>query len=108
MEKIGPPYYAVIFTSLREQASSEYDEMSGKMEKLSLAQPGFLGIQSARDSKGFGITVSYWRTLEDIKNWKANTEHLKAQAQGKAQWYSEYEVRISKVEREYKFEAPFR
>ena len=50
---------------------------------------------------GFGITVSYWRTLEDIANWKKQSEHLEAQAKGKKVWYAHYEVRICKVERQY-------
>lgn len=31
--------------------------------------PGFLGVESARDT--VGITVSYWRSEEDIAHWKA-------------------------------------
>lgn len=73
------------------------------MAKLSATQPGFLGIQSVRENSGLGITVSYWRNIEDIANWKANVEHREAQIRGKSDWYNGYEVRICKVEREYKF-----
>lgn len=71
------------------------------MEGLAKQQKGFLGIESAKDS--IGITVSYWQTLEDIKNWKAHTEHLIAQRTGREQWYDWYRVKICKVEREYEF-----
>lgn len=48
-----------------------------------------------------GITVSYWKDEESIKSWKGNLDHLLAQKKGKNNWYLHYEVRISKVEREY-------
>ena len=71
------------------------------MVSLAQKQTGFLGIDSARE--GVGITVSYWDSLDAISKWKQNTEHLMAQKMGKQKWYSWYNVRICKVEREYDF-----
>lgn len=96
-----PPYYAVIFTSLLSENTKGYNEMAVKMETLAKQQPGFLGIDSAREE--VGITVSYWETLEAIKIWKAKADHLVAQKLGKEKWYQSYKVRICKVEREYEF-----
>lgn len=95
------PYYAVIFTSTQTENIKGYKEMALKMEALAKQQDGFLGIDSAREN--VGITVSYWRNLEAIKNWKLNSEHLLAQQKGRNQWYNWYNVRICKVEREYEF-----
>ncbi len=97
------PYYAVIFTSLKSADGDGYDEMARRMEKLGSEQEGFLGIQSARGKDGLGITVSYWKSLEAIAKWKSHLEHREAQAKGQKQWYSGYEVRICKVERQYEF-----
>lgn len=94
-------YYAVIFTSTRTEVEAGYAEMSTKMVELAKAQPGFIGMESARNE--IGITVSYWESLEAIKNWKANLDHLEAQEKGKTTWYKNYKVRIAKVEREYEF-----
>ena len=94
-----PPYYAVIFTSQRTDTDNGYGETANRMVELAAQQPGYLGIESARE--GLGITVSYWSDLESIKNWKANIEHQQAQKSGKEQWYSAFKVRISKVERDY-------
>ena len=94
-----PPYSAVIFTSQRTDADNGYGETANRMVELAAQQPGYLGIESARES--LGITVSYWSDLESIKNWKANIEHQQAQKTGKEQWYSAFKVRISKVERDY-------
>lgn len=95
-------YYAVIFTSKRTQVNNGYDETSLKMEKLARQQPGFLGMDSAKNE--VGITVSYWDSLDAISNWKQNLDHQVAQNKGKEKWYSRYHVRICKVEREYSFE----
>lgn len=95
------PYYAVIFSSKQTNDVKGYAEMSIAMEDLAKLQPGYLGIESAREE--IGITVSYWESLEAIKNWKSNLDHLKAQNQGRAKWYSWYKIRICKVEREYEF-----
>jgi len=96
------PYYAVIFTSTLTKDTEGYSEMAQKMEDLARTQSGFLGIDSARE--GVGITVSYWESLEAIKTWKQHSEHLIAQQKGRNQWYSWYNTRICKVEREYEFE----
>ena len=94
-----PPYYAVIFTNIKNEIDEGYGEMADKMVELGSQQPGFLGIESVRD--GLGITVSYWKDLESIKNWKKNTDHLLAQKLGREKWYSAFKTRIAKVERDY-------
>jgi len=101
MKKTFKPYYAVIFTSTQNENIEGYSEMADKMERLAKQQTGFLGIDSARNT--VGITVSYWETLNAIKSWKQQTEHLQAQQKGRNYWYSWYNVRICKVEREYDF-----
>lgn len=94
-----PPYYAVIFTSVRTDIDAGYGETAERMLYLAEKQPGFLGVESAREQ--VGITVSYWRDIESIKQWKKNSEHQLAQQQGKADWYQSYTVRIAKVEHVY-------
>ncbi|MFB5188990.1 antibiotic biosynthesis monooxygenase family protein [Alicyclobacillus fastidiosus] len=97
-----PPYYAVIFTSERTERDKGYVEMANEMVKLASVQPGFLGVESARE--GVGITVSYWESLEAIQNWKRNERHMIAQKLGKSDWYLRYKTRVCKVERDYGFE----
>ena len=98
-ETPNPPYYAVIFSSTRTEADNGYEAMSDRMLELAAEQPGYLGVESAREE--VGITVSYWSDLESIANWKANVEHQQARKLGHEKWYSEFKVRISKVERDY-------
>ena len=97
-----PPYYAVIFTSLRTDEDNGYSETADRMVALASEQNGFLGVESAREN--MGITVSYWRDLEAIRKWREQSEHTLARKKGKAVWYSAFSVRIAKVEQAYDFE----
>jgi len=97
-----PPYYAVIFTSLRTDVDQGYGVMAEAMGELAKKQPGYLGMESARD--GLGITVSYWKDLKSIAAWKADLRHAAAQKLGRERWYESYKTRIARVERDYGFE----
>ncbi|MBK6672934.1 MAG: antibiotic biosynthesis monooxygenase [Proteobacteria bacterium] len=94
-----PPYFAVIFTSQRTEGDHGYDAMADRMVELATKQPGFLGVESARDAGGFGITVSYWSSLEAIAAWRAHAEHRVAQETGRKQWYAHFKTRVARVER---------
>ena len=97
-----PPYYAVIFTSLKTFDDHGYTEMSKKMVELAALQDGFLGMESARNE--IGITVSYWRDLNSIRKWKENSDHTIAREMGRSDWYTCFKTRIALVERDYGFE----
>jgi len=96
-----PPYYTVIFSSQRHGEDPAYERTAGRMVELARAQPGFIGVEHARDAQGFGITVSYWETLASIAAWRAHSEHVVAQEAGRSQWYAHYELRVARVERAY-------
>jgi len=95
-----PPYYAVIFTSVRQDGDNGYSETAKQMLELASAQPGFLGFETARQE--IGISVSYWATPEAIKAWKENVTHRQAQSRA-TDWYKSFRVRVCRVEREYGF-----
>lgn len=97
-----PPYYAVVFTSTRTDDDNGYSQMAAEMDMLVETQPGFLGYESARNE--IGITISYWKDLESIKNWKENKIHTLARKKGREVWYDKFKVRIAKVESDYSFE----
>lgn len=104
----SPPYYAVIFTSVRTDTDLGYEFTANEMIELAQKQPGFLGVESAREqdqeqnqTSNMGITVSYWSDLESIRNWKENIDHVEAQRMGCQKWYQSYKIRIAKVERDY-------
>jgi len=98
-----PPYYAVIFTSVRTDVEDGYADMANLMVALAEQQDGYLGMETSRNE--VGITVSYWRDLESIRTWKSHTDHNIAQKKGRTEWYSHYKIRIALVERDYFYEG---
>jgi heme-degrading monooxygenase HmoA len=96
----NPPHTTVIFTSTRTDGDRGYAATAERMARLASAQPGLLGVESARDS--VGITVSYWADDAAAAAWTRVAEHLAAQRQGQQRvWYSDYQVRVARVERAY-------
>jgi heme-degrading monooxygenase HmoA len=99
-----PPYYAVIFTSVRTPDDpAGYALAAERMVALAADRPGFLGLESVRDANGVGITVSYWTSLEAIRAWHEQAEHRAVQLQGRAKWYARFQLRVCRVERQYDF-----
>jgi heme-degrading monooxygenase HmoA len=97
---IEPPYVAVIFTSIRTPEDGEgYARMAEAMDELAAQQPGYLGVESARED--VGITVSYWADEESARAWKQVAAHLGAQRRGRERWYADYRMRIATVTRDY-------
>ena len=102
-------YCAVIFSSTRRvpapphgDADDGYAAMADRMEALAAEQPGYCGIESARGTDGFGITVSYWADEASAQAWKRNVEHLEAQRLGRERWYASWAIRVAAVTREYR------
>lgn len=97
-----PPYYAVIFSSRRRGGEGDgYSEAAARMEELVRRQPGFLGVESARDGEGFGITVAYFENEAAIRAWREHAEHAQTRQRGRDAWYRHFDVRVAKVERAY-------
>jgi heme-degrading monooxygenase HmoA len=113
-----PPYYAVIFTSVRREVEEiapahaptvpadplpDYEATARRMVELAHEQPGFLGVESARGPDGLGITVSYWENEDSIRRWREDAEHRLAQKLGRERWYAWFALRVAKVERAWEF-----
>lgn len=103
----APPYFAVIFTNRRRNdGDNEYAATAERMVELAATMPGFLGVESVRAVDGAGITVSYWRDENAIRDWRQHAEHRLARERGRADWYTHFELRVAKVERAYGMTAP--
>lgn len=101
------PYYAVIFTSIRILGDNGYGKVGDEIANIVSKEKGFLGAESISDEDGFGMTISYWDSLESISAWKNNSHHMSAKEMGKKMWYSKYMIRICKVESDNYFENNF-
>ncbi len=101
MSVLQTPYYAVIFSSIKSDSLEGYAEAAQRMQVLSEAQPGYLGMVHAVTDEGISVTTSYWQDLASISAWKSQAEHQRAQQMGKSHWYDEYTIEIARVERAY-------
>lgn len=81
--------------------AANYAMTAQKIHELAQQQDGYLGDDSARGRDGLGITVSYWKSEEDIQNWKRNLDHVAAQTAGQQKWYADYHIHIARVDRHY-------
>jgi len=98
----APPYYAVIFSSQRTASGeADYAATAEHLFGLVQQQPGFLGAESVRGADGFGITVAYFDSEENIARWRQQAEHAAARERGRREWYAHVELRIARVERAY-------
>jgi len=100
-----PPYYAVIFTSIKNENNEGYEEWDNRMFELVNEEAGYLGHESYRNADGKGVTISYWKDLESLSHWRNNPQHQQAQELGMQKWYEHYRIRVCKVERDYEFSS---
>lgn len=93
---------AVIFLSHVTGVDPEgYDAAAAEMGALAAKQPGYRGIDSTRDSNGFGITISYWADEQSAVAWRQNPEHAVIRDRGRERWYASYELFVTEVRRGY-------
>ncbi len=105
IKSFEPPYYAVIFTSYKQEpVPEEYNLMNDRTFEEVEKIDGFLGYDAGSDEDGFGFNISYWRDEEAIKEWRENVLHKEAQRMGIENWYKSYGIKICKVESDRKFE----
>ncbi|WP_329793029.1 antibiotic biosynthesis monooxygenase [Lentzea sp. DG1S-22] len=99
VEAFDPPYYAVVFTTVRTDDQTGYRETNARMEELVREVPGYLGMDHAQNPGGLGITVAYFRDADALTRWRTDLEHRAAQKRGRADWYESYTLHVAKVER---------
>ncbi|MGB0166121.1 MAG: antibiotic biosynthesis monooxygenase family protein [Luteibaculum sp.] len=97
------PYFAVIFSSRKKHSDDAFTQLSDYLDELVLSQPGYLGHETVGSDPS--ITISYWKDLDAIKNWRENPEHAAAIKKSKELWFKDYSIRIAEVQRDYYWES---
>jgi len=92
--------YAVIFKAKTKKLDEAYFKIAKRMRELAINEYGCLEFTAVTEGVN-EIAISYWESLEQIKKWKQNSEHLVAQRLGKEKWYEEYSVEIVEIISKY-------
>ncbi len=96
--------YAVIFRAQVAELDDEYGQMAERLRTLALERYGCTEFVSMTEGDR-EMALSYWPSLEHIKAWRHDAEHLVAQELGRTKWYRSYSVQVVELLREYASEA---
>lgn len=88
--------YVVIFRATVAKFDDAYSRMAEELRKLALAQYKCLEFTSSTEGN-CEIALSYWQSLEHIREWKNDPLHRRAQKMGKDIWYSDFSVEICEL-----------
>jgi len=91
--------YAVIFRAEINTLDESYENFARLLRERAMTLYGCTDFVCTTEGNR-EIAISYWPDLESITRWKADPEHLKAQALGKSTWYSAYTVQVVEILRE--------
>ena len=75
----------VFFIAKIKDLNDEYKSMSKRIRELGESHPGFISIES-EEIGDVEITVSTWRSREDVAEWAKDPEHVAAKARA-MEWY---------------------
>lgn len=75
----------VFFIAKIKDLNEEYKTMSAHIRQLGEQHPGFVSIES-EEIGDVEITVSTWRSKEDVADWAKDPEHVLAKSRSK-EWY---------------------
>ena len=92
--------YAVIFKAKLKHLDQEYYESAARIRELAKTNYGCLEFVSVCEGDN-EISISYWESEEQVRRWKQDDEHMKAQAKGKSIWYESYSVQVTEIKRAY-------
>ncbi len=91
--------YAVIFRAELNELDENYSETAVRMRDRAMSKYGCTEFISVMEG-GQEIAISYWKTLEQIKRWRQDSEHIEAQELGRSRWYKSYRVQVVEIIRE--------
>lgn len=75
----------VFFIAKIKDLNAEYKGISQNIRRLGESHPGFISIES-EEIGDVEITVSTWRSREDVADWAKDPEHVAAKARA-SEWY---------------------
>lgn len=87
---------AVIFKATIAEFDDEYFSTAAHLKDLAFNKYGCLDFISVTEGSE-EIAISYWQSMQQIKAWKNDPQHRKAQALGRDKWYKSFSVEICEI-----------
>lgn len=98
--------YVIVFKSrLRPDVDEAYGARVEEIYRIAITMPGFVSANDYVAADGERVSIIEFDTAEHLHAWRDHVEHLKAQQQGRDQFYASYSIQICKVERSATFDA---
>jgi heme-degrading monooxygenase HmoA len=88
--------YAVIFKATIENLDDEYLEMVEQLRDLAFNKYGcsdFVSVIEGNEE----IAVSYWKSKQQILDWRNDPQHRLAKTRGREKWYKSVSVEICEI-----------
>lgn len=92
--------FVVIFKATIHRLDDEYSAVASRMRELALGKFGCIEFHSVTEGMN-EVSLSYWPSEDNIREWKAHPEHILAQQAGHERWYKTYSVQVAEISREY-------
>ena len=88
--------YAVIFKATIANLDDEYIEMTERLRDLAFNKYGCFDFVSATEGNE-EIAVSYWKSKQQILDWRNDPQHRLAKIRGREKWYKSVSVEICEI-----------
>ena len=88
--------YAVIFKATVAELDDEYLQTAQRLKDLAFDKYGcqdFVSVTEGNEE----IAISYWETGQQIRDWKDDPVHRRAQRMGRDKWYQSFSIEICEV-----------
>ncbi len=95
---------AVIFeVHPRPEHKEKYLAAAARMRPLAEGIDGFISVErfESLTTPGKLVSLSYWRDERALTAWRNLPEHRAMQKLGRAEYFSDYRLRVAEVSRDY-------
>lgn len=100
----SPAILTVFRSRLRPHAEAlGYHEVADEMERQARSMPGFLEFKTFTADDGERVSLATFDSLDNHNQWRNHPAHRAAQLRGRNDFYTEYQIAVTRVIRETRF-----
>ena len=95
---------AVIFqVKPKDGRAGDYFDLAGQLKPEVEAIDGFISVErfESVNEPGKFVSLSFWRDEAAVEAWRAQANHMLAQARGKDEIFEDFRISVADVMRDY-------